>query len=112
MDALTSDDLHDLPPDHPARLLMIAHRRLSSRPAASNGMKSTVVVAYGDYVVRLVAFGPPITNAVSALWVELHDAFNDRGLDGAGCNELSDAIAAAEEFLARARILNARSVAT
>ena len=109
MNALTSDDLHELPLDHPARLLMIAHRRLSSRVAASNGTKSIVVAAYGDYVVRLIAFVPgTITHAVSPLWVEFHDACSDRTLDGAGCRDLSEAIAAAEEFLAEAKLLNTR----
>ena len=109
MNALTPGHLHELPPDHPARLLMIAHRRLSSRPTASNGTKSIVVAAYGDYVVRLLAFVPgTITDAVSPLWVEFHDACSDRTLDGAGCRDLSEAIAAAEEFLAEAKLLNTR----
>jgi hypothetical protein len=109
MNASNSDDLHELPADHPTRLLMIAHRRLSSRPAASNGMKSIVVAAYGDHVVRLIAFVPGmITHAVSPLWVELQDSCSDCTLDGAGCKDLSEAIAAAEEFLAEAKILNTR----
>jgi hypothetical protein len=86
---------------------MVAHRRLSSRAVAPNGIKMAVVAAYGDYVVRLVTFVPgTITDAVSPLWVELHDTFNDRGVDGMGCNDLPEAIAAAEEFLTKAKILN------
>ena len=109
MNALPSDDLHDLPPDQPARLLMIAQRRLSSCPAAANGTKSVVVAACGDYVVRLTAFVPGmITNGVSPLWVELYDMCTERTLDSAGCNDLSEATAAAEELLAEAKTLNAR----
>ena len=104
MNALPSDDLHDLPPDQPARLLMIAQRRLSSCPAAANGTKSVVVAACGDYVVRLTAFVPGmITNGVSPLWVELYDTCTERALDSAGCNDLSEATAAAEELLAEAK---------
>ena len=59
------------------------------------------------YVVRLIAFVPgTITHAVSPLWVEFHDACSDRTLDGAGCRDLAEAIAAAEEFLAQAKLLN------
>ena len=82
MNALPSDDLHDLPPDQPARLLMIARR--------------TVFVP------------GMITNSVSPLWVELYDTCTERALDSAGCNDLSEATAAAEELLAEARTLNAR----
>jgi hypothetical protein len=49
-----------------------------------------------------------ITHAVSPLWVELQDACSDCTLDDAGCKDLSEAIAAAEEFLAEAKILNTR----
>ena len=108
MNALPSDDLHDLPPDHPARLLMIAHRRLSSRPAALNGMKSIVVAAYGDHVVRLIACVPGmITHAVSPLWVELQDACSDCTLDGAGMQRPLKP-SQPPEFLAEAKILNTR----
>ena len=102
------DDLHDFPPDHPARLLMIAQRRLSSCPAAANGTKSIVVAACGDYVVRLTAFVPGMITAVPPLWVELYDTCTERGLDALGCTGLSEAISAAEEFLAEAKILNTR----
>jgi hypothetical protein len=109
MIALTSDDLRDLAPDHPARLLMIAHRRLSSRPVAANGFKSIVVAACGEYVVRLIVFGPgSIAYSVASLWVELHDTCNNRTLDGAGCNDLSEGLVVADEFLAEAKMLNTR----
>jgi len=59
-----------------------------------------VVAAYGDHVVRLIAFVPGmITRALSPLWVELQDACVH--VDGAGCKELSEAIAAAESFWPR-----------
>jgi hypothetical protein len=107
MIALTSDELRHLAPDHPARLLMIAHGRLSSRPVAANAIKSIMVAAYGEYVVRLIVFGPgSIAYSVASLWVELHDTCNNRTLDGAGCNDLSEGLAAAEEFLAEAKMLN------
>jgi len=109
---MNPDDVHKLPLDHPARLLMIAHKRLSSAHPISNGTKSVVVAAYGDYVVRLMNVPTMTTNVVSPLWVDLHDAFNDRSLDGAGCNDLLEAITAVEDFLAEAKIRNAEASQT
>jgi hypothetical protein len=107
MTALTPNDL---PPDHPARLLTIAHERLSSHPATPSGMKSIVVAAYGAYAVHLIVFEPvmPI-HSVAPLWVELHHACGDGTLDSAGCHDLSEAIAAAEQFSTEAKMLNAHS---
>src|SRR5215207_7389070 len=62
---MNPDDVHKLPLDHPARLLMIAHKRLSSAHPVSNGTKSVVVAAYGDYVVRLMNVPTMTTNGVS-----------------------------------------------
>src|SRR5215208_3298055 len=101
---MNPDDFHKLPLDHPTRLLMIAHTLLSSAPATSNGTKSVVVATCGNYVVRLTAFAPGMmTNDVPPLWVELFDTSTERALDAAGCNDLSEAIAAAEGFLAEAK---------
>jgi hypothetical protein len=107
---MNPDDFHKFPLDHPARLLMIAHRRLASAPVGSNGIKSVVLAAYGDYAVRLSAFVPgTMTKAGPSLWVDLRYTCDDRTLNGAGCTDLPEAIAAAEDFLAEAKILNAEN---
>ena len=109
MNTSNIDDLRDLPPDHPRRLLMIAHGRLAVRPAPLNGMKLITIAAYGDHAVRLIELPSDAGHAIRRLWVELYDAFADCTLDGSGCNDLSEALAAAEELLAEAKRLNARS---
>jgi hypothetical protein len=73
-------------------------------------MRSIVVAAYGAYAVHLIVFEPgmPI-HSVAPLWVELHHAYRDGTLDSAGCHDLSEAIAAAEEFMTEAKMLNCHS---
>ena len=109
MNASNIEDWRDLPPDHPRRLLMIAHARLAVRPAPLNGMKLITIAAYGDHAVRLIELPSGVGHAIKRLWVELYDAFADCTLDGSGCNDISEALAAAEELLAEAKRLNARS---
>ena len=109
MNASNIEDWRDLPLDHPRRLLMIAHARLAVRPAPLNGMKLITIAAYGDHAVRLIELPSGVGHAIKRLWVELYDAFADCTLDGSGCNDISDALAAAEELLAEAKRLNARS---
>jgi hypothetical protein len=109
MNSPNFDDLGDLPPDHPRRLLMIAHERLSTRPAELNGMKLITIAAYGDHAVRLIELPAGVGHAIRRLWVELYNAFADCTLDGSGCTDISEALAAAEELLAEAKRLHARS---
>ena len=105
-----TDDLRDLPQDHPQRLVMVAHARLAARPASANGMKSATVAAYGEHMVRLIMLSHSPASAFASIWLELYDTAADIALDGHGCNDLSEAMAAAEELLAEAKSLNARSV--
>ena len=72
-------------------------------------MKSITIAAYGDHAVRLIEL-PSSGHAIRRLWVELYDAFADCTLDGLGCNDISEALTAAEELLAEAKRLNARSL--
>ena len=109
MNCTNIKDLPDLPPDHPRRLLMIAHGRLAVRPAALNGMKLIPIAAYGDHAVRLIELPSGVGHAIRRLWVEIYDAFADCTVDGSGCNDISEALAAAEELLAEAKRLNARA---
>ena len=78
MNSPNFDDLGDLPLDHPRRLLMIAHERLSTRPAELNRMKLITIAAYGDHAVRLIELPAGVGHAIRRLWVELYDAFADR----------------------------------
>jgi hypothetical protein len=95
MNASNIDDLRDLPPDHPRRLLMMAHERLAVRPAPLNGMKLITIAAFGDHAVRLIELPSSGGHAIRRLWVELYDAFTDCTLDGSGCNDISEALTAA-----------------
>ena len=108
MPSLEADDGRDLPPDHPRRLLMIAYARLGTIAAARNGMKCTVIAAFGDHAVRLIELSSGRGKTLSRIWVELYDAASHCTLDGAGCADFSQAVAATEEFLAEAKSLNAR----
>jgi hypothetical protein len=108
MNASNLEDLRDLPPDHPRRLLMLAHGRLVARPVPFHGMKLVTIAAYGDHAVRLIELSSGVGHAIRRLWVELYDAFADRTLDGSGCNDISEALTAAEDLLAEAKRLNAR----
>jgi hypothetical protein len=106
MTLLDSD--HDLPSDHPRRLVIIAYAQLSTLPPTANGMKCTTVAAFGEYIVRLIALtARPAEEALPRLWVELYDARAGHMLDGAGCDDVEAAIAAAAAFLAEAKSLNA-----
>jgi hypothetical protein len=95
----------DLAPDHPRRLLMVAYTRLCMLPSGSNGTRSTTIAAFGDHVVRLIELAS--CSDISRIWVELYDAAADYALDGAGCDDISNAVAAAETLLEQAKSLNA-----
>jgi hypothetical protein len=102
------DPDHDLPPDHPRRLVIIAYARISTLSPAANGMKCTTVAAFGDHIVRLIALtARPAGEALPPLWVELYDAAAGHMLDGAGCDDVEAAVVAAAAFLAEAKSLNA-----
>jgi hypothetical protein len=106
--AMTSfDPDHDLPPDHPRRLVIIAYARLSTLPPAANGMKCTTIAAFGDHIVRLIALTARTAGEALPLWVELYDAAAGHMLDCAGCNGVEAAVVAAAALLAEAKSLNA-----
>ena len=108
MSSVEADDGHDLPPDHPRRLLLIASARLDTIAPAPNGMKCTTIAAFGDHAVRLIELASGRGETLSRTWVELYDAASRYTLDGAGCADLSEAVAATVAFLAEAKSLNAR----
>ena len=69
-----------------------------------------MVASYGYYAVRLTVFTTGMMiNPVTPLWVELYGTCNDRPLDSAGCDDLSEGVAAAKELLTEAKMLNACS---
>jgi hypothetical protein len=99
---------HDLPLDHPRRLVISAYARLSTLRPALNGMMCTTVAAFGDHIVRLIVLtARPAEEALQPLWVELYDAGAGQMLDSAGCDHVEAAVAAAATFLAQAKSLNA-----
>jgi hypothetical protein len=106
MSSFEARESQDLAPDHPRRLLMVAYTRLCMLPLGPNGAKSTTIAAFGDHVVRLIELASSAD--ISPIWVELYDAAADYALDGAGCDDVSNAVTAAETLLEEAKSLNAR----
>jgi len=105
MSSLEAGEGQDLAPDHPHCLLMVAYTRLSMLPLGSSGMKFTTIAAFGDHVVRLIELASG--SDISRIWVELYDAASDYALDAAGCDDILNAVIAAETLLEEAKSLNA-----
>ena len=105
MSSFEAGESQDLAADHPRRLLMVAYARLRMLPIGSSGTKSTTIAAFGDHVVRLTELAS--CTDISTIWVELHDAAADYTLDGAGCDDISNAVTAVESLLEEAKSLNA-----
>ena len=105
MSSFEAGESQDFAPDHPRRLLMVAYARLCMLPSGSSGTKSTTIAAFGDHVVRVTELAS--CTDISRIWVELYDAAADYTLDGAGCDDISNAAAAVETLLEEAKSLNA-----
>ena len=73
------------------------------------GARMVSLARAGSYEVRLVEFEPRLSAIVQPLWLELYCHHIDAMLDSCGCDELEDAVIAANELFTRARRLHRRS---
>ena len=105
---MTSDDdpdrtAQDSPRENPQHLLILAYTRLFLLPERGDGSKQTTIASFGAYDVRLSELSPALRASTTCpLWVELCDSVSGRVIDCIGCQDLQDAGAAVEVFVAEA----------
>jgi hypothetical protein len=71
----------------------------------SLGTRSVQLARFGTYEVRLVEFEHDLAEAGPALWVELYRHDTGESLDACGCDEFEAAVCMAQDFMARASVL-------
>jgi hypothetical protein len=74
-------------------------------PANDDGAKMVSLARFGGFDVRLVEFCGGLDVEVPLLWLELY-AHDVGSLDSVRCDEFSQAVAAAREFILRAHRLD------
>src|SRR5215467_11031417 len=81
-----------------------AHVMLLVIPKDEHDSKSTPLVRYGAYEVRLVEM-PSVSNAF-VFWIELFDHNRQVSIDSKGANDFEEAVATAEHLILRAEELS------
>ena len=77
--------------------------------ASLSGTRMVSVARFGNYEVRLVELSRASSADVSPLWVELYAHDIQQCIDSCSCNEIEDAVDAAEHLISLAAQLNAGS---
>jgi hypothetical protein len=83
-----------------------AYLSLFTLPAGNEEAKIAPLARFGAYEVRLIEFTGEVSGDAPYLWIELYAHDTCSSLDSAGCDDLDDAIRAAEDFIAKAAKLN------
>lgn len=90
----------------PGGLLRRAYIGLMFAPEAQDGSRAIRLCRYGAFEVRLVELPNDDPFAPAPLWIELYRHDIRQPLDSRRCDDLDDAEAVAENFIARAKELD------
>ena len=88
------------------RQFIRAYLSLFLRPAKADGCKTASLARFGEHEVRLIEFAVESCPDVPLLWVELYRHDRRTPLDSFRCDDLEDAVSAADTFIARAKALH------
>ena len=94
------DDLRVLGSDHPQQLLAATYCRLLQLPRQADGTRFAPITKIASWDLRLIDLPLPRCADMRSLWVELVDLTTGRSIDSRGCQDLNEAGAATEYFLA------------
>jgi hypothetical protein len=88
--------------------LIRAHLALRVAPEGGRELELIALARYGGYEVRLVEPEQDLPDNRFDFWLELFDIHRKISVDSGGANDLERALAIAEEFVSRAKELNAK----
>jgi hypothetical protein len=97
----------DVNPLTEARLIR-AYLNLFLVPREKDGSRTTPLVRFGCYEVRLFELAPDFAADVAPLWMELYAHHSNSTLDSFGCDDFEAAVRVADEFMMRAKALHER----
>jgi hypothetical protein len=83
-----------------------AYIRLLLAPEIKDGEKTVSLARIGSYEIRLVEVPGPSTPDAPPLWMELYDHDAESTIDSCSCQEIEEAMAAAEYLVSQARCIN------
>ena len=99
--------------DRPSEQQFIrAYLSLFLLPAKADGCKTASLARFGNHEVRLIEFAEESCPDVPLLWVELYRHDTRTGLDSFRCEDIEEAVSAADMFIAHAKALHEKACTT